>query len=159
MVQDPNVIRPYKQPLKEKAGFKVLKGNLFDSAIMKIGVISEEFCQRYLSNPKDPNAFEARDSLQVNGRLTDQRFEIVWIEVGEFSPDLKAVLVFWISHKVDGHVFDHGHVLRPVEAAQPSRAAPLCSTARRTIITGSTRTQYCSCAASGRSAIRARPKW
>jgi dihydroxy-acid dehydratase len=60
MVQDPDVIRPYKQPLKEKAGFKVLKGNLFDSAIMKISVISQEFCQRYLSNPKDPNAFEGR---------------------------------------------------------------------------------------------------
>jgi dihydroxy-acid dehydratase len=60
MVQDTDVIRPYKQPLKEKAGFKVLKGNLFDSAIMKISVVSQEFCQRYLSNPKDPNAFEGR---------------------------------------------------------------------------------------------------
>src|SRR5437588_6088977 len=55
-VQDAEVIRPYKQPLKERAGFKVMKGNLFDSAIMKISVISEEFRQRYLSNPKDPNA-------------------------------------------------------------------------------------------------------
>ena len=35
-------------------------GNLFDSAIMKTSVISEEFRQRYLSNPKDPNAFEAK---------------------------------------------------------------------------------------------------
>jgi dihydroxy-acid dehydratase len=59
-VQDADVIRAYKQPLKEKAGFKVMKGNLFDSAIMKISVISEEFRQRYLSNPKDPNAFEGR---------------------------------------------------------------------------------------------------
>jgi dihydroxy-acid dehydratase len=42
----------------EKAGFKVLKGNLFDSAVMKTSVISEEFRNRYLSNPKDPNAFE-----------------------------------------------------------------------------------------------------
>src|SRR5215218_5737764 len=57
---DADVIRPYKQPLKEKAGFKVMKGNLFDSAIMKISVISEEFRQRYLSDPKDPNAFEGR---------------------------------------------------------------------------------------------------
>jgi hypothetical protein len=32
-----------------------------------ISVISQEFCQRYLSNPKDPNAFEAGESLQVNG--------------------------------------------------------------------------------------------
>ena len=38
----------------------MLKGNLFDSAIMKTSVISEEFRSRYLSNPKDPNAFEGR---------------------------------------------------------------------------------------------------
>jgi dihydroxy-acid dehydratase len=38
----------------------VLKGNLFDSAIMKTSVISEEFRDRYLSNPDDPNAFEGR---------------------------------------------------------------------------------------------------
>jgi dihydroxy-acid dehydratase len=46
--------------LKATAGFKVLRGNLFDSAIMKTSVISEEFRNRYLSNPKDPNAFEGR---------------------------------------------------------------------------------------------------
>ena len=54
------VIRPYDEPLKQRAGFKVLRGNLFDSAIMKTSVISEEFRQRYLSDPKDPNAFEGR---------------------------------------------------------------------------------------------------
>ena len=59
-VIDPDVIRACKKPLKEKAGFLNLKGNLFDSAIMKTGVISEEFRKRYLSNPKDPNAFEGR---------------------------------------------------------------------------------------------------
>jgi dihydroxy-acid dehydratase len=59
-VQDPDVIRPYGRPLKLHAGFKVLHGNLFDSAIMKLSVISDEFRQRYLSNPKDPNAFEGR---------------------------------------------------------------------------------------------------
>jgi xylonate dehydratase len=58
--EDPDVIRPYEKPLKQKAGFKVLKGNLFASAIMKTSVISEEFSRRYLSNPKDPNAFEGR---------------------------------------------------------------------------------------------------
>src|SRR5262249_19247930 len=42
------------------AGFKVLRGNLFDAAIMKTSVISPEFTERYLSNPKDPNAFEGR---------------------------------------------------------------------------------------------------
>jgi dihydroxy-acid dehydratase len=58
--QDPDVIRPYRKPLKEKAGFKVLKGNLFASAIMKTSGISDEFRQRYLSDPKHPNAFEGR---------------------------------------------------------------------------------------------------
>ncbi|MDE2239591.1 MAG: dihydroxy-acid dehydratase family protein [Rhodospirillales bacterium] len=52
------VIRPFENPLKKKSGFKVLRGNLFDSAIMKISVISSEFRQRYLSNSEDPEAFE-----------------------------------------------------------------------------------------------------
>jgi dihydroxy-acid dehydratase len=59
-VIDADVIRPFKKPLKDKAGFLNLKGNLFDSAIMKTSVISEEFRKRYLSNPKDPEAFEGR---------------------------------------------------------------------------------------------------
>jgi dihydroxy-acid dehydratase len=59
-IQNTDVIRPYRKPLKEKAGFKVLHGNLFDSAVMKTSVISDEFRQRYLSNPKDPDAFEGR---------------------------------------------------------------------------------------------------
>jgi len=54
------VIRSYDKPLKPHAGFKVLRGNLFDSAIMKTSVISEEFHRRYLCDPKDPNAFEGR---------------------------------------------------------------------------------------------------
>ena len=57
---DPDVIKPYNAPMKKQAGFKVLKGNLFDSAIMKVSVISDEFRERYLSNPKDKNAFEGR---------------------------------------------------------------------------------------------------
>ena len=57
-IEDENVIRPFAHPLKEEAGFLVLSGNLFDAAIMKTSVISEEFRQRYLSNPADPNAFE-----------------------------------------------------------------------------------------------------
>jgi dihydroxy-acid dehydratase len=57
---DSKVIWPYDKPMKAKAGFKVLRGNLFDSAIMKTSVIADEFRQRYLSNPKDPNAFEGR---------------------------------------------------------------------------------------------------
>jgi dihydroxy-acid dehydratase len=57
---DRNVIKAYGQPLMNNAGFKMFTGNLFDSAIMKTSVISEEFRKRYLSNPKDPNAFEAK---------------------------------------------------------------------------------------------------
>ncbi|MBN9138960.1 IlvD/Edd family dehydratase [Phyllobacterium sp.] len=53
-----DVIRPYETPLKKKAGFINLKGNLFDSAIMKTSVISDEFRERYLSDPDDPEAFE-----------------------------------------------------------------------------------------------------
>ncbi|WP_262983329.1 IlvD/Edd family dehydratase [Paracoccus mutanolyticus] len=47
--RDPLVIRPYDQPLRENAGFIVLRGNLFESAIMKTSVISAEFRDRYLS--------------------------------------------------------------------------------------------------------------
>jgi len=54
------VVVPYDKPLKAQAGFKVLRGNLFDSAIMKTSVISDEFRKRYLSDPKNPNAFEGR---------------------------------------------------------------------------------------------------
>ena len=57
---DREVIRSYDHPLKEKAGFLNLKGTLFDSAIMKTSVISPEFQERYLNNPRDPNAFEGR---------------------------------------------------------------------------------------------------
>jgi dihydroxy-acid dehydratase len=57
-IEDEQVIRPFNRPLKEKAGFSVLRGNLFDSAIMKTSVISEDFRSRYLSNPADPDAFE-----------------------------------------------------------------------------------------------------
>jgi dihydroxy-acid dehydratase len=60
IIEDEKVIRPYEQPLKERAGFRVLRGNLFSSAIMKTSVISEEFRNRYLSNPNDPEAFEGR---------------------------------------------------------------------------------------------------
>ena len=57
---DADVIRDYDKPLVKDAGFIVLRGNLFDSAIMKTSVISKEFRDRYLSNPKDPEAFEGR---------------------------------------------------------------------------------------------------
>ncbi|WP_370319860.1 IlvD/Edd family dehydratase [Oricola sp.] len=55
-----NVIRTVAQPMVAHAGFINLKGTLFDSAIMKTSVISEEFRKRYLSNPDDPDAFEGK---------------------------------------------------------------------------------------------------
>lgn len=58
VIEDEAVIRPFERPLRRRAGFKVLSGNLFDSAIMKTSVISDEFRQRYLSNADDPDAFE-----------------------------------------------------------------------------------------------------
>lgn len=58
VIEDERVIRPIDNPLMESAGFLVLRGNLFDSAIMKTSVISPEFRARYLSNPDDPDAFE-----------------------------------------------------------------------------------------------------
>jgi dihydroxy-acid dehydratase len=57
---DPDVIAPIDRPLKEDAGFIVLSGNLFNDAIMKTSVIDAEFRRRFLSNPKDPDAFEGR---------------------------------------------------------------------------------------------------
>lgn len=57
------VIRPISAPLREHAGFINMKGNLFDTAIMKTSVISEEFRQRYLSNPADPDAFEGKAAV------------------------------------------------------------------------------------------------
>jgi dihydroxy-acid dehydratase len=59
-VTDFDVIRPYGNPMKTQAGFKVLKGNLFDAAIMKTSVISDAFRKQYLANPDDPDAFEGR---------------------------------------------------------------------------------------------------
>src|SRR3984957_17641361 len=59
-IQDEKVIRRFDAPLKLSAGFSVLRGNLFDNAIMKLSVISQEFRDRYLSNPADPEAFECR---------------------------------------------------------------------------------------------------
>ena len=56
--ENPDVIRGADKPLKANAGFINFKGNLFDSAIMKMSGISPEFRERYLSNPKDPEAFE-----------------------------------------------------------------------------------------------------
>ncbi|WP_374470661.1 IlvD/Edd family dehydratase [Phenylobacterium sp.] len=58
--RDREVITPYDAPLKARAGFLVLKGNLFDFAIMKTSVISEDFRARYLSEPGREGVFEGR---------------------------------------------------------------------------------------------------
>ena len=55
-----DVIWTYDKPLKKNAGFQILTGNLFDSAILKTSGISDAFRARYLSNPEDPNAFQGR---------------------------------------------------------------------------------------------------
>jgi dihydroxy-acid dehydratase len=57
---DREVIKAHDAPMKLHAGFINLKGNLFESAIMKTSVISDEFRARYLANPADPEAFEGR---------------------------------------------------------------------------------------------------
>ncbi|MDN5785660.1 IlvD/Edd family dehydratase [Pseudorhodobacter sp.] len=58
--RDPDVIRPYAAPMRQNAGFLVLSGNLFDSALMKTSVISEDFRNRFLSHPGAENIHEAR---------------------------------------------------------------------------------------------------
>ena len=57
---DRAVIKAYAQPLRERAGYLVLSGNLFDAAVMKVSAIDDAFRERYLSRPGDPDAFEAR---------------------------------------------------------------------------------------------------
>jgi xylonate dehydratase len=58
VIENEDVIRPFDRPLKLRAGFRVLRGNLFDSAVMKTSVITAEFHDRYLADPADPGAFE-----------------------------------------------------------------------------------------------------
>ncbi len=60
VIEDDKVIRHFDNPLKAEAGFLVLRGNLFDNAIMKTSVISQEFRDRYLSDPAHPGMFEGK---------------------------------------------------------------------------------------------------
>lgn len=78
---DREVIYPFSAPLRERAGFLVLKGNLFDFAIMKTSVISETFRQRYLSTPGQENIFECRavvfdGSDDYHARINDPALNI-----------------------------------------------------------------------------------
>jgi dihydroxy-acid dehydratase len=59
-IEDDKVIRHFDNPLKAEAGFLVLRGNMFDNAIMKTSVISPEFRERYLSDPAHPGMFEGK---------------------------------------------------------------------------------------------------
>jgi dihydroxy-acid dehydratase len=73
---DRDVIKAHDAPMRSHAGFLNLKGNLFDSAIMKTSVISDEFRARYLENPDDPNAFEGTAMVfdgpeDYHGRIDD----------------------------------------------------------------------------------------
>jgi dihydroxy-acid dehydratase len=80
-VEDRDVIRPFSAPLMPEAGMLVLRGNLFDSGIMKTSVISREFHARYLSNPSDPDSFEGRAIVfegpeDYHARINDPALEI-----------------------------------------------------------------------------------
>ena len=81
VAQDPEVIRCYSNPLVEQAGFLNLKGNLFDSALMKTSVISADFRARFLSHADDPNAFEGKvvifdGSEDYHARIDDPKLGI-----------------------------------------------------------------------------------
>jgi dihydroxy-acid dehydratase len=78
---DPNIIRPYEKPLKEKAGFRVVTGNLFESALVKTSVISEDFRRRFLSTPGSEDCFTARVIVfdgpeDYRARINDPSLEI-----------------------------------------------------------------------------------
>ncbi|MEQ9642022.1 MAG: IlvD/Edd family dehydratase [Alphaproteobacteria bacterium] len=78
---DREVVRSWKEPILDAAGFLNLKGNLFDSAIMKTSVISADFRERFLSNPKDLNAFEGRAVVfdgreDYHARIDDPKLKI-----------------------------------------------------------------------------------
>ncbi len=59
-ILDSRVIRSVDNPIRRAAGFMVMTGNLFESAIMKVSAISDEFKRRHLSDESDPNAFEGK---------------------------------------------------------------------------------------------------
>ena len=78
---DSKVIKSYKDNLTENAGFLVLKGNFFNSAIMKTSVISEDFKKRYLSDPKNPNTFTCNAIIfegpeDYHARINDKKLNI-----------------------------------------------------------------------------------
>ena len=78
---DENIIKSFNNPLANNAGFIVMKSNFFSSAVMKTSVISSEFRERYLSNPENPNVFEANAVIfegpeDYHLRINDENLEI-----------------------------------------------------------------------------------
>ena len=84
-IQDRDVIRPIDKPLKTDAGFIVMRGNLFDSAIMKTSVISEEFRLRYLCNPEQPDIFEGSAVVFDGPEDYHARIDDPALNIGEYS--------------------------------------------------------------------------
>lgn len=81
VIEDDKVIRHFDNPLMAEAGFLVLRGNLFDNAIMKTSVISPEFKDRYLSDPAHPGMFEGKAVVfdgpeDYHHRIDDPALEI-----------------------------------------------------------------------------------
>jgi len=64
---DRRTIKEYQAPMKTSAGFLHMTGNLFDSAIMKTSVVSDDFRKDFLEDPNDPNAFECK-AVVFDGR-------------------------------------------------------------------------------------------
>ena len=80
-IQDEDVIRPINKPLMERAGFCVLKGNLFDAAIMKTSVISESFRKKFLENKGREGILEGRaivfeGSEDYHNRVNDKDLQM-----------------------------------------------------------------------------------
>ena len=80
-IKDEKVITPFKNPMKQKAGFIVLKGNLFESAIMKTSVISKSFKDKFLSKPGKEGVLEGRaivfeGSEDYHDRLNDKNLKM-----------------------------------------------------------------------------------
>ncbi|MHC8287243.1 IlvD/Edd family dehydratase [Pseudomonas sp. XS1P51] len=81
LTSNADVIYPFEAPLKHRAGFIVLSGNFFDSAIMKMSVVGEAFRKTYLSEPGAENSFEARAIVfegpeDYHARINDPALEI-----------------------------------------------------------------------------------
>ena len=79
--KDIDVISTFMKPMIENAGFIILKGNIFDSAVMKTSVISETFRSQYLSNPDSKNVFEVRAIVfegpeDYHSRINDPQLNI-----------------------------------------------------------------------------------